>query len=65
MSVVADDMKLVTALLRRFYTASEAERWLIAPFPLLNGRRAIDLIEAGRTGEVIKVIERLEEGVFL
>jgi uncharacterized protein (DUF2384 family) len=62
---VKDALLLVTESLQRFYTASEAERWLTAPHQMLNGERAMDMIDTGRTDEVLKVIERLEDGVFL
>jgi uncharacterized protein (DUF2384 family) len=48
-----------------FYTPEEARLWLLASHPMLNGERAIDLINAGRTLEVLAVIENLDMGAFL
>ena len=48
-----------------FYTPDETRLWLHAGHPLLNNERAIDLISAGRTEEVLAVIERLDAGAYL
>ena len=48
-----------------FYTPDETRLWLHARHPLLNGECAIDLINAGRTEEVLAVIERLEAGAYI
>jgi uncharacterized protein (DUF2384 family) len=39
--------------------------WLHAPHPLLDRERAVDLIHAGRTEEVLAAIDRLEDGAYL
>jgi uncharacterized protein (DUF2384 family) len=48
-----------------FYTPEETRLWLHASHPLLNNERAIDLISAGRTEDVLAVIERLDAGAYL
>ena len=48
-----------------FYTADETRLWLHASHPLLNGERAIDLINHGRTEEVLALIERLDAGAYV
>ena len=50
--------------LRAFYTPEEARVWWQAPHPMLKGERAIGLINAGRSDEVVAVIESLEAGAF-
>jgi hypothetical protein len=48
-----------------FYTPDETRLWLHSRRPLLNNERAIDLINAGRTEEVLGVIERLDAAAFV
>lgn len=48
-----------------FYTADEIRLWLHSRHPLLNGERAIDLINADRAEEVLAVIERLGAGTYV
>ena len=62
---VIADLRYVVDRLSDFYTADEARLWLNARHPLLNNERAIDLIRARRTVEVLGVIERLSAGVYL
>lgn len=59
------DLRYVVDRLSDFYTADEIRLWLHARHPLLNGERAIDLINANRTEEVLAVIDRLDAGAFL
>jgi len=44
---------------------AETRLWLHAKHPLLNIERAIDLIIADRTQEVLAVVERLDAGAYL
>jgi transcriptional regulator with XRE-family HTH domain len=59
------DLRYVVERLSDFYTPAETRLWLHAKHPLLNNERAIDLILADRTEEVLAVIERLDAGAFL
>jgi uncharacterized protein (DUF2384 family) len=59
------DLRYVVERLSDFYTPAEARLWLHAKHALLNNERAIDLILADRTEEVLAVIERLDTGAFL
>jgi uncharacterized protein (DUF2384 family) len=47
-----------------FYTPEEKRLWLHASHPMLDGERAINLINASRTQEVLAVIESLDTGAF-
>jgi DNA-binding XRE family transcriptional regulator len=58
-------LRYVVERLRDFYTPDETRLWLHARHPLLNGERAIDLIYANRTEEVLAVIERMDAGAYL
>lgn len=62
---VIADLRYVVDRLSDFYAADEARLWLNARHPLLGNERAIDLIRARRTVEVLGVIERLSAGVYL
>jgi transcriptional regulator with XRE-family HTH domain len=59
------DLRYVVDRLSDFYTPEETRLWLHARHPLLNGARAIDLINENRTEEVLAVIERLDAGGYL
>lgn len=63
--LILSDLHYVVGRLQDFYEASEIRTWLYAIHPQLNGERAIDLIHEGRTVDVLKVIDRLENEVFL
>lgn len=62
---VIADLRYVVERLSDLYTAEETRLWLHARHPLLHGERAIDLINADRTEEVLGVIERLDAGAYL
>ena len=61
--MLADGDDLVRRL-GAFYTADEIRLWLSAIHPMLDGRRAIDLVDEGRTDEVLAVIEGLQTGAY-
>lgn len=63
--MVIADLRYVVERLADFYTADETRLWLYARHPLLNSERAIDLINAGRTEEVLAVIERLDASAYV
>ena len=62
---VMAELRYVVDRLSEFYTADEARLWLHTPHPMLDGLRAIDLINTGRTDEVLAVIESLEAGAYI
>lgn len=59
-----DATDIVTAL-GDFYTLEQIDEWLDLPHPQLGGRSASALIVEGRNAEVMAVIERLRDGVYL
>jgi transcriptional regulator with XRE-family HTH domain len=61
---VIAELRYVVDRLSDFYTADETRIWLHAAHPMLEGERAIDLLNAGRTEEVLAVIENLETGAY-
>ncbi|MCA3561001.1 MAG: DUF2384 domain-containing protein [Aestuariivirga sp.] len=61
---VIAELRYVVDRLSDFYAADETRLWLHSKHPMLNGERAIDLINEGRTEAVLAVIEALEAGAY-
>ncbi len=61
---VIAELRYVVDRLSDFYTPAEARLWLHARHPMLNGERAIDLINEGRAEAVLAVIETLETAAY-
>lgn len=61
---VIAELRYVVDRLSDFYAADETRLWLHSRHPMLNGERAIDLINEGRTEAVLAVIEALEVGAY-
>jgi transcriptional regulator with XRE-family HTH domain len=62
--LVISDLRYVVDRLAEFYTPDEARLWLYSKHRLLNGERAIDLINRGNADEVLAVIESLDEASY-
>ncbi len=62
---VIADLRYVVERLSDFYSPQETRLWLHTSHPLLQGERAVDLIYAGRSEQVLEVIDRLEAGAYL
>ena len=62
--LVISDLRYVVDRLSEFYTPEETRLWLYSKHRLLNGQRAIDLINQGQADEILSVIESLDEGTF-
>lgn len=62
---IMSDLRYVVDRLSDFYDRDGARLWLHSRHPLLAQQRAIDLIQAGRTEEVLMVIERLDDAAYL
>ena len=52
-------------LLADFYSPEKARQGMRSPQRLLGGRVPADLIRAGRTGEVLRLINQMRDGVYL
>jgi transcriptional regulator with XRE-family HTH domain len=61
---VIAELRYVVDRLSDFYAPGETRLWLHAKHPMLNGERAIDLINEGRTEAVLAVIEALDAGAY-
>ena len=62
--LVISDLRYVVDRLSEFYSPDETRIWLYAKHRLLNGERAIDLINQGHADRVLEVIESLDEGSY-
>jgi len=58
------ELRYVVDRLSDFYSPDETRLWLHTPHPMLEGERAIDLINTGLTDYVLAVIESLDEGAY-
>lgn len=63
--LILSDLHYVVGRLSEYYSRDEIRSWLYARHPQLDGERAIDLIHERRTEEVLKVLERLDDEVYL
>ena len=61
---VIAELRYVVDRLSDFYEPDEIRLWLHTPHQMLNGARAIELINAGRTEDVLAVIETLDAGAY-
>jgi transcriptional regulator with XRE-family HTH domain len=62
--LVISDLRYVVDRLSEFYTPDETRLWLYSKHRLLNGERAIDLINQGDADKVLAVIESLDEASY-
>lgn len=58
-------LNYVVSRLDDYYSPEEIRIWLYAEHPQLDGRRAIDLIVADGTAEVIAILDRLDAEAYL
>jgi transcriptional regulator with XRE-family HTH domain len=61
---VIAELRYVVDCLGDFYTPDETRIWLHTKHPMLQGERAIDLINSGQTEAVLAVIEALDAGAY-
>jgi transcriptional regulator with XRE-family HTH domain len=62
--LLISDLRYVVDRLGEFYSPEETRLWLYAKHRLLSDERPIDLIHAGRTDELLTVIESLDQNTF-
>lgn len=63
--MIISDLYYVVRRLSDYYSTDNIRVWLYAPHPQLNGERAIDLIHNGQTIDVLRVLDRLDNDVFI
>jgi transcriptional regulator with XRE-family HTH domain len=62
--LLISDLRYIVDRLSEFYTPEETRLWLYSKHRLLDGERAIDLINQGQADKVLAIIESLDEGTF-
>lgn len=63
--LILSDLHYIVGRLQEYYTADDIRTWLYARHPQLEGKRAIDLINQGKSIEVLQILDRLEAGAYL
>jgi transcriptional regulator with XRE-family HTH domain len=59
--LVISDLRYVVDRLAEFYTPDETRLWLYSKHRLLNGERAVDLINRGDADKVLATVESIDE----
>lgn len=63
--LILSDLRYVVDSLSEFYAPDEIRLWLFADNQLLDGKKAIDLIQNQETEKVLEAIERLSSHAYL
>lgn len=63
--LILSDLHYIVGRLNEYYTPDEVRAWLYARHPQLGGERAMDLIHNERALDVLAVIDRLDNDVFV
>ncbi len=63
--LILSDLYYVVGRLQEYYSPDEIRTWLYARHPQLNGERAIDLINQSRTVDVLAILDRLDNEVYV
>jgi len=59
------ELEYVVDQLSDFFDPQEARLWLFSRQKLLSGQVPADLLQQGRTNEVLLIISQLRDGVFI
>lgn len=59
------ELEYIVDQLSDFYEPNEARQWLFARQKHLNGRSPAELIQAGQTDEVVRLVDQLRDAVYL
>lgn len=63
--LIISDLYYIVGRLNEYYTPDEVRAWLYARHPQLGGERAMDLIHNDRSLEILAVIDRLDNDVYV
>ncbi len=63
--LILSDLYYIVGRLNEYYTPDEVRTWLYARHPQLGGERAMDFIHNDRSLEVLAVIDRLDNDVYV
>jgi uncharacterized protein (DUF2384 family) len=62
--LVISDLRYVIDRLAEFYAPDETRMWLYSRHRMLDGKRPIDLIQAGQAEDVLAVIDGLDQATY-
>jgi transcriptional regulator with XRE-family HTH domain len=65
MQLILSDLHYIVGRLQEYYSSDEIRMWLYARHPQLDGERAIDLINQGKSERVLNVLDRLDAESYL
>lgn len=60
-----EDMMRVRQALSGLVETAEVDRWLAAPNVVLGGVRPADAVQEGRAAQVLEVLARVQEGLYM
>lgn len=60
-----EDMMRVRQALSGLVETAEIDRWLAAPNVVLGGVRPADAVQEGRAAQVLEVLARVQEGLYV
>jgi hypothetical protein len=63
--LILSDLYYIVGRLNEYYAPDEVRAWLYARHPQLGGERAMDLIHNDRALDVLAVIDRLDNDVYV
>lgn len=59
------ELEFLLEELSEFYAPEEAKLWMFSHHRLLGGARPADVIQQGRSGEVLALLEQLRTGAYV
>jgi hypothetical protein len=59
------ELEFIVQKLKDLYSPDEARLWVFSRHKAFNGERPADLIQQGRTQEVLRAIDQLIEGAYI
>lgn len=62
---VAENTVDIMAALMDLYTPEDAKLWMRSAHPMLDGRRAVDMIAQGEGATVLSIIQGMNEGIYI
>jgi hypothetical protein len=65
MQLILSDLHYIVGRLQEYYSGDEIRMWLYARHPQLEGERAIDLINKGKSERILNILDRLDAAAYL
>jgi hypothetical protein len=65
MQLILVDLRYVVGRLQGYYSGDEIRMWLYARHPQLEGERAVDLINQGKSECILNILDRHDLAAYL